>query len=228
MNTLIVRRRDAFDRVVDFVDDHPIAPAMPAVTTLATDLGNVLTALGESADDQDIGRGEFRGGTAYRRMVADQLRALMRPINKIARALKPELFPGVREQFRMPDNNSYPKLISRAGAFVDAIAPIKAAFTDRGMAATFDTELSAKKAELVSATGLKNSGHSTQMQGTANLFAKSRQGLAILHELDAILSYQYRNDPGLLAAWKGACHIERDPVTESAVETPPVGGGAGS
>jgi hypothetical protein len=143
----------------------------------------------------------------------------MRPINKIARALKPAQFPGVREQFRMPDSNSYPKLIARAESFVDAIASIKQAFVDRGMAATFDTELAAKKAELAAATSRKNSGHATQMEGTANLLAKSREGMNILHELDAILSYQYRNDPGLLAAWKGACRVERDPVTEAEAPT---------
>ena len=48
----------------------------------------------------------------------------------------------------------------------------------------------------------------------------SRTGVEILRELDAILSYQYRNNPALLAAWKGACRIERDPVTET-VQTPP-------
>ena len=94
------------------------------------------------------------------------------------------------------------------------------------MPATFDTELTAKKTALVAATGQKNAGHATQMAGTAGLLAQSRTGVEILRELDAILSYQYRNNPALLAAWKGACRIERDPVTET-VQTPPGGGGAG-
>jgi hypothetical protein len=225
MENLIVRRLDAFDRVVDFGADHPLTPAMPAVTTLLTQLGITVTALGGYADDQDIGRGEFRGGSAYRQMVADQLRTQMRPINKIARALKPAQFPGVREQFRMPPSGSYSKLIARAEGFISAIAPIKQAFVDRGMAADFDTALAAKKAELVAATGLKNSGHATQMSGTAGLLAKSREGMEILHELDAILSHQYRDNPALLAAWKGACRVERDAEPEQAggatAPTPP-------
>jgi hypothetical protein len=229
MENLIVRRRDAFDRVVDFGADHPLTTPIAAVTTLLTELDNIVTALGAYADDQDIGRGEFRAGTAYRRMVADQLRTQMRPINRIARALKPAQYPGVREQFRMPVGGSYPKLIARAEAFVSAIAPIKQAFVDRGMPADFDTALGAKKAELVAATGLKNQGHATQMSGTAGLLSKSREGVDILQELDAILSYQYRNDPALLAAWKGACRIERDPESaqtlgsggEATASTPP-------
>jgi hypothetical protein len=224
MENLIVRRSDAFDRVVDFGADHPLDPAMPAVTTLLTQLGDIVTAIGGHAGDQDIGRGEFRGGSAYRQMVADQLRTQMRPINKIARALKPAQFPGVREQFHMPPSGGYSKLIARAEAFGTAIAPIKQAFVDRGMAADFDTALAAKKAELMAATGLKNSGHATQMSGTAGLLAKSREGMEILHELDAILSHQYRNNPALLAAWKGACRVERGAEPEQPVGT--AGGGA--
>jgi len=193
---------------------------MPAVTTLLTDLGGIITAIGGHADDQDTGSTEFRGGSSYRQMVAEQLRAQMRPINKIARALKPELYPTAREQFKMPPTNGYSKLISRAETFIDAIAPIKVAFTDRGLPATFDTALAAKKAELVAATGIKNAGRATQVGGTAGLFAKSRAGLDILHELDAILSFQYRDNPALLAAWKSACHVERDPETGNA-QTPP-------
>jgi hypothetical protein len=34
-------------------------------------------------------------------------------------------------------------------------------------------------------------------------------------ELDAILSYRYRQDPALLAAWKSACRVERDAATEA-------------
>jgi hypothetical protein len=220
MNTIVVRRLDAFDRVADFGANHPLTPPMPAVTTLLTDLDGVITGLGGHADDQDTGSTEFRGGSSYRQMVAEQLRTQMRPINKIARALKPELYPTAREQFKMPPSGSYSKLISRAETFIDAIAPIKVAFTDRGLPATFDTALAAKKAELVAATGIKNAGRATQVGGTAGLLAKSRVGLDILHELDAILSFQYRDNPALLAAWKSACHIERDPETANAQTQP--------
>ena len=75
---------------------------MPSVTSLATDLGNIVTAVNGHADDQDTGSTGFRGGSSSRQMVARQLRAQMQPINKIGRALKPELYPTAREQFKMP------------------------------------------------------------------------------------------------------------------------------
>lgn len=209
MEDLVIRRFNTFDRIVDFGLDHPLTPPIVTVTSLMTAMNGIVTVLGDAAGDQDAGHGEFRGGSATRQRVAGELVALMRPINKIARSLKPAQFPGVREQFLMPDSLTYPKLVARAQAFIEAIVPIKDAFVDRGMAATFDTELAAKKAELVASTGRKNSGQAAQMEGTANLMAKSAEGMEILRELDAILSHQYRNNPGLLAAWKGACRVER-------------------
>jgi hypothetical protein len=46
---------------------------------------------------------------------------------------------------------------------------------------------------------------------TAGLNAKADHGIVLLREMDSILSYQYRNDPGLLASWKSASHVDRDP-----------------
>jgi hypothetical protein len=46
----------------------------------------------------------------------------------------------------------------------------------------------------------------------------------ILREMDSILGYQYRNDPALLASWKSACHVDRDPSRAEEGE----GSGSGS
>jgi hypothetical protein len=144
----IVRRSDAFDRVIQFGIDHPITPAIPAVTTLFTDLGAVVTALGHHADDQEIGRSAVHGGTAFRQIKAEALLEKMRPINQMARALNLDLYPGVREQFRMPKTGGYRGLIARAQAFLDNVSPIKAVLTARGLPADFDEQLEAARTDL--------------------------------------------------------------------------------
>jgi hypothetical protein len=75
--------------------------------------------------------------------------------------------------------------------------------------------------QLVAATGDKHEGLATQVSGTAGFNAEARLGLKLMRELDAILTYQYRDNPPLLAAWKSACHVERDPVTETPAEPAP-------
>jgi hypothetical protein len=229
MHNLIIRRSDAFDRVVQFGIDHPLTPAIPAVTTLFADLGAVLTALGHHADDQEIGRSEVHGGAAFRRFKADALLAKMRPINKMVRALNRDQYPGLREQFKMPQGGGYRALIARAQAFMDAIAPIKAVLTARGMPADFDEELETAKTDLAAATADKDSGTATRSAGTAGLDAKSHEGMGILHELDSILSFQYRNDPARLAGWKTACRVEKSARrSTSSAGSGSTGGGGGT
>jgi hypothetical protein len=53
------------------------------------------------------------------------------------------------------------------------------------------------------------------------LMAQAHFGLEQMRELDAILSYQYRDNPPLLAAWKSACHVEREPESSTST-TPPL------
>lgn len=209
MNNLIVRRSDAFDRTIRFGIDNPLTPAIPEVTTLLTNLGTVVTALDHPAGDQEIGRSAVNGGTVFRQMKAEALLGQMRPINKMVRALNRNLYPGVREQFRMPQGGGYRALIARAQAFIDAIGPIKAVLTARGLSADFDEQLQTARTDLATATADKDSGEATRSGGTAGLMAKSREGMSLLHELDSILSYQYRNDPSLLAGWKTACRVQR-------------------
>jgi hypothetical protein len=223
MQNLIIRHLDAFDRVVEFGANHPLTTPIAAVTTLYTGVGNVATAIRGHQGDQESGRGEFLGGSSTRALMAERLLKQMRPINRIARSLNREQYPGVREKFFMPRLGGFEGIIGRAEAFIDAIAPIKSAFTDRGMPATFDAELEAAKDALVAAAGDKNAGLATQVGGTAGFLVKSREGLLLMRELDAILSHQYRDNPVLLAAWKSACHVERDPESE---KTAGSGGGA--
>jgi hypothetical protein len=211
MNKLIIRRLAAFDRIVDFGANHALTPALPAAAALYTQMGTIADDLRGHAGDQDGGRGEFLGGSAVRLQVADGLLDQMRPINRITRSMDPEQYPGLREKFRMPKSANYEKLIARAQAFLDALAPVKSVLVARGLPADFDEQLSSKKDELVAATDRKNTGNAQQVGGTASLLAKSKEGMQSLQELDAILSYQYRNDPDLLAGWKAACHVERTP-----------------
>ena len=221
MHNLAKRYLNAFDRVVEFGGNHPLATPITAVTTLYTSVGNVATAIRFHKGDQESGRGEFLGGSSNRVLKAEALRELMRPVNKIARALNREQFPGVREKFYMPKSRAYEAVIGRAEAFIDAIVPIKTAFTERGMPATFDAELTAAKDALVEATADKNAGLATQVGGTAGLMAQAHFGLEQMRELDAILSYQYRDNPPLLAAWKSACHVEREPESSTSTTSPP-------
>jgi hypothetical protein len=208
--------------VVVFGGEHPLTPANTRATALYTQIGTTATSLRAHADDQDSGNAEFRSGTLSRREASKALRDEMRPINQMARALPKDQFPGVRALFRMPPTTGYAAILSRANAFLEAVGPIKAAFVERGLPADFDEQLETRIAAITAATNSRTLGKAEQVGGTAGMGAKASEGLAAVAELDSILSYQYRNNPALLAAWKSVRHVQRDPVREAEEPAAPV------
>ena len=215
------RKVEACKRSLRHITDHPLVPPNVRLTTLVTGLTANVASFRDYTAGQSGGELEFHSGTLTRRQMADDLRADMRAINGIAKALPRDEFPGVRELFLMPRSGSYEALIARANAFLEKIGPIKVVFVDRGLPADFDEQLAAKLVAVDSASGTRDSGRSDRVGGTAGLDAKADQGIAMLREMDSILSYQYRNDPALLASWKSACHVDRDPSRAEDEESAP-------
>ncbi len=205
------RKVEACQRSVRHVADHPLTTPNARLTALVTLLNTMLTSFRDYTAGQSGGELGFHSGTITRRQMADELRTDMRAVNQMAKGLPKAEFPGVRELFLMPRSGSYEALIARANAFLDKIGPIKSVFVERGLPADFDEQLADKLSAVDSASGTRDSGRSERVGGTAGLDAKADEGIVILREMDSILSYQYRNDPALLASWKSACHIDRDP-----------------
>jgi hypothetical protein len=53
---------------------------------------------------------------------------------------------------------------------------------------------------------------------TANIAAALKRERDIMRELNAVVRNTFRNDPGLLAAWKSASHIEKAPKRKKETE----------
>src|SRR5678816_4274169 len=152
----------------------------------------MLTSFRDYTAGQSGGELGFHSGTITRRQKAELLRSDMRAVNQMAKGLPKAEFPGVRELFLMPRGGSYEALIARANAFVDKVGPIKSVFVDRGLPADFDEQLATKLAAVDTASDTRDSGRSDRVGGTAGLDAKATHALALLREMDSILSYQYR------------------------------------
>ena len=214
MNKQDIRRLDMLVRADQFGTDHPLTPANARVTALLLLLKAVITQVNTLGGGQESGRGQFRGGASERLRLSKSLRKLMRKISDIGAVLDPAAYPGAREQFRMPRTKTYQDLLNRAQAFLEAVGPIKSAFVERDLPVDFDEQLAGLIAEFTTATQLKASGLADQVQGTAGVRAATLNGVDIVRELGAILKVRYENDPGLMAAWKSASHIERPPRSE--------------
>jgi hypothetical protein len=217
METRIKHRLNAFERAARLATAHPVN--LSRAGTLAAEIDDIIRSVRDHAGDQDHGHAAFRSGSAVRAQRAAELLELMRTLNRIVRALDPEEFPGLKEKFRMPRGDGYERLLGRAAAFVDAAEPIKTVFIERGLEPDFIEQILARCDEMHAALATKNTGLAQRVGSTAGLAALTRRGTQLLRELDAILTHQYRHDPSLLAAWKSACHLERDPQRNDEPET---------
>ncbi len=212
--------------VAAFGGANPLTPPNTRAAALYTTIGAAAVSLRAHADDQVTGNAEFRSAVLSRREASQALLEQMRPINRIARALPRAEFPGVRALFRMPRSYGYAAVLSRANSFVEEVGPMKAVFVERGLAADFDEQLSEKIAEITAVTTNRTLARAEQVGGTAGIGTKASEGLAAVVELDSILTYLYRNNAALLAAWKSVRHVQVDPVRKK--EQPTGSGGSGS
>lgn len=229
MKRVDTNRRETLFRVKQFVEDHPIVPANPRVTALATSISAAIVEVDTYIGDQDTGRGVSRGGVGDCRRIAQELRALMRQISDIGKSLDPDAFPGIAEQLRMP-SNAYAVIEARAHSFVEVVTPaaMKAEFVERLMPANFDVTLQGLIDDFVQARERKHSGRAEQIGGTAGLSEAVRRGMKLARQLDAILSSAYAKNAALYAAWKSAIRVKREPVVTPATPSTLVGGGGGS
>lgn len=119
--------------------------------------------------------------------------------------------PGLTAQFRVPTNRSDQNLIAAATAFFDASEAHKEKFAElgldageRNMLASLRDEFSAARAEWESAV-VEHAG------AGGDLDAVFRDMMALSRKRSAIVKIKYKDNPGKLAAWTVASHLERPP-----------------
>ncbi len=226
MNKQIEQQVARAKRVGFFIAEHTITPAIPRLTVLA---GQITTLIGETeteGSDQVQGFGDFRGGSGTRADMARALQKRVRQIGRTARSLPRDLFPGVREQFRVPNSLRYQQTIDTGNAFLAAIGPIKAAFVERAYPADFDELLGEQIAAFEAATQRKELGAQKRRGGTSGLDVTLKKAKEAIDELDAILSVHYRDsNPALYAVWKATVRVHVPAYSPGT--TPPPGGGGG-
>ena len=228
MNQKSQRVLDACVSTVQQLIINPLNPAVPRVTALSAELTTVTGALRDFGAAQINLRSAFRGAVDNRLLLRGKTLEALRQINKIARALNKEAFPTARENFRMPRSNSYANLAAAARSFATHGEAMEEAFIDRGRPATFVSDLKALATGLDTSANARQTGLQEQVGATVGITEKTREAVAILRELDAIITPLIEGDAVLLATWKSAVHIESDPVSETEEPESPGSGGSGS
>jgi hypothetical protein len=212
MQNLVRRKYNTLLCVKGYMDAHPLVPPIAEVTTQMVIVTSSIASIETLGGTQALGEGEALGATDSRELIAGELRAALRLISGIAKQLDPTLYPGAKAEFRLTGTSSYTALLNRARSFTEAVGPMKAAFVDRGLPADFDESLAELVASMATATNRRVLGIQERKQGTVGMKLAAKAGIKAVRVVDSIMSVKLRNDPTMLAVWKAAQHVERDPV----------------
>ena len=122
MHSQIKRELDMLEGVDQFGHKDGITLNAKAASLLAQ-IVIKKSELKGLASSQVSGGADFHAGTDERAQVAGNMLELMRGIAKIARELPSESYPGISEQFRMPNPRSYAAVVATASSFLEKVGP---------------------------------------------------------------------------------------------------------
>ncbi|HEX8000832.1 MAG TPA: hypothetical protein VF528_20795 [Pyrinomonadaceae bacterium] len=174
------------------------------------------TEVEQQAAKQAAAHLSWQEATEQKNAAINSLLAEMRAINLTARSIDKQL-PGIADKFRMP-RNSDQNVLNYARAFIQEATAIPTEFTNRGLPASFLTDMQARIDAVEAGESSQANALAEKAAATANIAAALKRERDIMRELNAVVRNTFRNDPGLLAAWKSASHIEKAPKRKKETE----------
>lgn len=183
--------------------------SIPAIAAAITVLQTELQKISDLGADKVSVTGESKDITIHK----GNLRlALQRAMQDISDMWKPmaKNYDNAENKFKMP-NGSDQLLIDTAGSFIEDAEPIKAAFIARGMDEDFIVDLTAKRDNFET---VDDTSQTTRLQkvGVNAQFAEPlKKCRDEIRNVDPIVKLFYRENPGKLAEWTSATHVERAP-----------------
>lgn len=211
MNDSERRRYECFIRIRQFgIDNAGDFATIPVAVTNFDVITTEIDFLDEEGADQQEGFGDARGATETKGTARENLREEMSDIARTARSMEYQ-FDGIADRFKMPRNASDQTLLATGRAFHSEATPIAADFVAYGMPANFLTELAAAADAFEATFGVQGSAIDSHVEATAEIGESVQRGMVARRILDGVVRNVYKNDPGKLAAWTSASHIEKPP-----------------
>jgi len=165
---------------------------------------------------QSLGRSAVREGTTSKAVGRAALRQAVERMRDTARSMSRKM-PEIEAKFRLPRSQSDQALIVTAETFAADAIPVKDDFIRYAMPADFLEELGELITEFRNAVDSQQTGEASRVRATAEIEDTLEEAIAAVQELNAIVRNTFADEPGLLATWTSARHVQRLPRTK---ETP--------
>ena len=210
---MLVRSREAFAQCVsDFAEGG-------AARQLYTDLQAGITEVEAKAAAFGTGRSDARQGTETRNNAREALLADLFAIREGAKVLD------VENRFPYPPRNNDEQLLQTADVYATNALPLKTQFIAHELPSDFLEDLAADKAVLQTAIAGRSNAVGDHIAAREDLDDALGRAVEIVRKLTSLMKVKYANNPGKLAEWMAASHIERAPRRAAAAggstPTPP-------
>ena len=196
---MLVRSRESFAQCVnDF-------SAGGAAHQIFADLQIRITNVERIAAAFGAGRSGAKQGT---QTINDAREALLADLFSIREAAK---VMGVENKFPYPPRNNDEQLLQMAGVYATHALPLKAQLITHELPADFLDDLAADIAAFQSAVAERGNAVGDHIAARQELDNELAAGVADVRDLTSLMKVRYVENPGKLAEWAAATHIERPP-----------------
>jgi hypothetical protein len=178
--------------------------------TAFSDLSALVNDSESKAAFQLSGLGQAARQFKIKDTARENLRDLMAGISRTAKSMEYAI-NGIRRRFRFQRNMSDAAMLAQAHSWQTEITPYLVDFEAYGMPNTLVADLTALADALEATFGATASAIAVHVAATADMSDKVRQGMTKVRILDGIVRNVYVNNPGKLAAWLSASHVEKAP-----------------
>jgi len=128
---------------------------------------------------------------------------------------------GVESQFQKLTGNSDEDLISTATAYATHALPLKTQFIAHEMPDDFIDDLNDNVATLQASIATQGDAVGDHVEASAGLETSVDSLVENMRKQDGFMKNKYANNPGVLAEWISASHIERAPRRKRKAAEPP-------
>ena len=207
---MLVRSREAFAQSInDFSQGG-------AARQLFADLQAVVIEVEQKAAAHGAGRSDARQGTQTLNETREALLADLFSIREAAKVM------GVEDKFPYPPRNNDEHLLQLAGVYATNALPIKTQLIAHELPADFLEDLAADKAAFQSTSAERGNAVGDHIAARRELDDALGRGVELVRKLTGLMKVKYANNPGKLAEWTAATHIQRPPK-RSKTKTPDSG-----
>jgi hypothetical protein len=211
MNDYIRRNLESGQRCRQwFIDFSSLVPMGSIFETKSDEFTVTVNSLETTAGQQEAAESEGLSATDVKGSERADLIARMEPVRTAARAAEYD-HPGTRDRYKFTRSMSHQNLLAAGRSFVTGGATDDALLTSYGAPTDWPIDLATACDEFEATFGIQDSAKGQSVAKNAELHA----GVETMNRLKGALRHLVQNyaagNPGALAAWATAAHVEKPP-----------------